>query len=194
MKNRSQIKMYEEPVATNLSPNLISTLAEKVAKDLRFQPGGDLNELVALLGGRIESKEFSVPHADPGAIVVRDENDFEIFVPWHTSPERLRFTVAHELGHYVLHYLWARDQQGRRFDKPLWASRYEGASVTEDEANWFATGLLMPASSFKDTFKANRKDLSAVAEVFKVSLSTAEARASALGLLSDRKPRRTDRD
>ncbi|MBC2601163.1 ImmA/IrrE family metallo-endopeptidase [Puniceicoccus vermicola] len=64
-----------------------------------------------------------------------------------TSPSRQRFSIAHELGHWVMHtnvtqgYLCtAKDLQDY------------GRSPEEAEANWFAATLLMPKSLIPSNF------------------------------------------
>ncbi len=72
------------------------------------------------------------------------------YVYWESGPEwkarRLRFTVAHELGHYFLHRALP---QARNFaslpDFARWNDSYEGRIYTiEEEANEFAGRLLVP--------------------------------------------------
>lgn len=55
-----------------------------------------------------------------------------------------RFTVAHEIGHYMLHY-------NREQDHGMYAHREhaKGKDETENEADYFAANLLMPREKFK---------------------------------------------
>jgi hypothetical protein len=65
-----------------------------------------------------------------------------------TLPARINFTVAHELGHYLLH---RKDREDFRcgqsemleYDSP-------DSKKLESEANSFASYLLMPANDFRD--------------------------------------------
>jgi Zn-dependent peptidase ImmA (M78 family) len=97
----------------------------------------------------------------------------------HTSSDRDRFTIGHELGHYVLHYLYPQAKGSTV--SPTKADRY-GTGRTEYEANWFAASFLMPHEAFKIAYNSARGNLCEVAEKFHVSLSAASVRARALTL------------
>ncbi len=65
------------------------------------------------------------------------------------SPRRQNFTIAHELGHYLLGHLQSPDYgvlyrrpMGEQPDKPI-----------EQEANCFAANLLVPEGMLRDTLK-----------------------------------------
>ena len=81
---------------------------------------------------------------DVSGVVVRQGDATVIGVNSTQSPVRIRFTLAHELGHALLH-------KGKevRFDKTfsynLRSSVSEqGTDIEEIEANFFAASLLMP--------------------------------------------------
>lgn len=131
----------------------------------------DVNGLVGSLGGTVLTT-FDTPDK-PESLQVRASDDFTIIVPWNTSHARDRFTVAHEIGHLVLHY---DDAHGT-------TSFYRyGRSRQESEANAFAAALLMPAGHFEQVYARHNGDLAELAEHFAVSASTARMRAQSLGL------------
>lgn len=70
-----------------------------------------------------------------------------------STPERQRFTKAHELGHYLLH----RHQQPRFQcgDGAVW-ERDSGRPGIEAQANQFASYLLMPADHVRERLKGQR--------------------------------------
>lgn len=68
-----------------------------------------------------------------------DENT--IFVNKEEFPLRQTFTVAHELGHKIMHDDWAKSTEYRVLLRDS-ASQYN--DFREKEANAFAAGLLMP--------------------------------------------------
>jgi predicted transcriptional regulator len=172
---------YARPRASGLSKAAVSKLGESVAKQLKFEPGGDIRDVVSRLGGRIEYQDFwELDQSTSGSIEIDGEGKFVIYLAKHTSQERDRFTIAHELGHYVVHFLWPR-KQGEHIEK-LAASRY-GSGREEWEANWFAASFLMPVAPFAEAVERKEQDIGAVAEQFKVSYSAAEIRAKALGLI-----------
>lgn len=67
-----------------------------------------------------------------------------------------RFIIAHEIGHYVLHY-------DREKDSGMYAHREhkKGKSELENEADFFAVNLLMPRDKFMNKYtELKDKDLS----------------------------------
>lgn len=62
------------------------------------------------------------------------------------SPGRIRFTQAHELGHYLLHRLSKDNFQCTNGDMLDWGA--EGRAI-EVEADIFASHLLMPADDYR---------------------------------------------
>ena len=71
-----------------------------------------------------------------------DPTEWGIFVNEDSSPERRRFTIAHELGHFVLHRAKRRTFN---CDKAAVHLSLESAGVIEREADEFASNLLMLA-------------------------------------------------
>jgi Zn-dependent peptidase ImmA (M78 family)/transcriptional regulator with XRE-family HTH domain len=86
--------------------------------------------------------------------------------------DRLRFTLAHELGHLVMH----------RFPTP----------TMEDEANAFAGALLMPAKDIRPYFSGRRVDfalLAALKPEWKVAMQSMLMRARSLGVVTPNQER-----
>jgi len=107
-----------------------------------------------------------------GALVRNPDNPNEwgIFYNAKARPERKRFTLAHELGHFVLH----RDSHASfNCDKE---SIYTGADtlkLIEREADEFASNLLMPGDLLRQRITGKRIDfhlLGELAKEFGVSL------------------------
>ncbi|MDR7281495.1 Zn-dependent peptidase ImmA (M78 family)/transcriptional regulator with XRE-family HTH domain [Pseudomonas corrugata] len=89
------------------------------------------------------------------------------------SPFRLRFDIAHELGHLVLH-----------------EGQVTGDRKTESEANRFASAFLIPRSTFLKAFprRGSRLDWVGISKMkmdFQVSKAAIIYRAKALGLIDD---------
>lgn len=106
------------------------------------------------------------------------------------KPETQKFTVAHELGHFVLH--GARLEGLDMFDGRV-NRNTEGASdpfsyledrdrTMEAEANAFAASLLMPKNLFGPAFDRLSGDIGALARLFAVSESAVSRRVSELRL------------
>src|SRR5271165_1117063 len=87
--------------------------------------------------------------------------DAESYVLWEKAPEwkqyRLRFSVAHELGHCVLHREIASQQKFQSFKQFFeWTRTYGGNKYSlEQAANEFAGRLLVPF----DRLQANVSEL-----------------------------------
>lgn len=172
---------YDEAEPCWLTKPQIHNIAESIADRLEFEPGDDLNDLVSTLGGKVKVQATLLQDPEhTGSLYVNGLNDFEIIVPSHTSLLRDRFTVAHELGHYFLHYVFPK-QLGKPIPEKVMALR-RGTNRIEWEANWFAAAFLMPAAEFKSAHIKAGGDIAAVAKEFDVSTRAASVRAEDLGL------------
>lgn len=105
-------------------------------------------------------------------MLVRNPNDtaeWGIFYNGKASPERRRFTIAHELGHFILH---RGQQQSFNCDKESVYSGIDTIRTIEREADDFASNLLMPGDLLRDWISNQRIDLrvlSGIAKRFQVS-------------------------
>ncbi|MEM7503796.1 MAG: ImmA/IrrE family metallo-endopeptidase [Pseudomonadota bacterium] len=91
------------------------------------------------------------------------------------SRGRINFTLAHELGHYLLHRLtYPKGIRCGEDDVVRWDSEY---GQVEHQANVFAANLLMPLDDFRrqvgDDDKPDLSSLSACAQRYEVSLIAA---------------------
>jgi Zn-dependent peptidase ImmA (M78 family) len=98
-----------------------------------------------------------------------DAAEWGILYNGSASPERRRFTVAHELGHFILH----RNTQSRfNCDKESVYSGHETMRLIEREADDFAGNLLMPGDRLREWISNQHIDLhvlGVIARRFKVS-------------------------
>jgi len=87
------------------------------------------------------------------------------------SPGRIRFTKAHELGHYILHRKQRQEFMCSRDDMLDWHSN----NVIESEADTFASYLLMPLDDFRQQIdnRINLDMLQNCADRYGVSLTAA---------------------
>lgn len=171
---------YSPPTESGLSKESVDHIASSIAKQLGYEPGADLLPIVEQLGGSIRFQDvWEIADTSSGSIRIDGENDFEIVLATHTGPIRDRFTIAHEIGHYVLHYLWPR-QNGHNLG-PIEAKRY-GTGRVEWEANWFAAGFLMPAEAFRLAYAQSNGNLNSLSDQFQVSMEAARIRTESLGL------------
>jgi Zn-dependent peptidase ImmA (M78 family) len=106
------------------------------------------------------------------------------------SPVRQRFTIAHELGHYELH----RDKADLFVDKQfIYRSLNSGDTlekkIMEQEANYFASAILIPTNLLRKEIDKINFDLASetvindLAEKFNVSSTAMSIRISSLGLM-----------
>lgn len=143
----------------------------------------DIHHLTHLLGGTIT---YTL-HLEPGSITTRithprHDPEPDARAPFaftttlsKTDPPRLqRFRLAHELGHIYLHHLKQplEHRQVEFFKHPHSPAEAERCT----QANKFAGALLMPAHKFHQAWDETGGDLVKIAELFNVTVVTAEAR------------------
>jgi Zn-dependent peptidase ImmA (M78 family) len=129
---------------------------------------------------------FLMAKGNSGVVVINDTHHIN----------RKRFTIAHEIGHYVLHYDTAErlfyDTKISLYNRATVPSGQSAPSsadpVEEKEANMFASYLLMPTKELSAVF--NRKgmtgddsDIAALAQLFRVSEIAMSIRLQKLDLL-----------
>jgi len=97
-----------------------------------------------------------------------------------SGERRRRFTIAHEVGHFVLHPGRLAPERGGAVSI-AW-------QLQEREADRFAAELLMPESLVREAVLENGGDADRLADRFEVSRRAMQARLRELGLAA----RRTD--
>lgn len=160
----------------------VERFAEDLAKKIGFGPGDSIEELVQRVGGKLVVGTSGFGDEDSGSIIARDTDDFDIFVSGHTSLKRDRFTIAHEIGHLLLHFKSIKDEDPGAVMR---ATRYVDPGDREQqraewEANWFAAAFLMPSEEFTEAFRAGGVENAAL--ICDVSLHAAKIRAENLNL------------
>ena len=166
---------YDEVAPIGWTKRAVLDVAEKLATAWDLEPGEPLDGLVKKLGGNLEYQDaLSVDESEDGSILIDGRQKFRIFVPDYVSYERNRFTIAHEVGHYVLHYV-APKLDGKRIKAARSSLPSQQQAVrAEREADWFAFGLLMPKMKFLQKCEESSADLNAVARYFGVSTQDAK--------------------
>ena len=180
LQDNPEVRSPEAPRALGWYRSQVSSVAEEVAELLDYRPGDPLEPIVRSLGGTIEIADPDARDVNYGSIVAEGDR-FVISLPLDSSPLRDRFTLAHELGHLLLHYRYRRMEMGENIPK-MRANRF-GDDQAEYEANWFAAAFLMPGKAFRVAYHALEGSIPAVADKFKVSQSAATVRAKSLKLL-----------
>lgn len=168
--------------SSQLSRKSIQDIAEEIAGAVKYKEGADLRSVVERIGGKIKVVDvWNEMNEGSGSLVAHGLGNFEITIPAHTNHVRDNFTIAHELGHYVIHYLLAgRAQQG---EGTYQVNRY-GSGRDEWEANWFAAAFLMPERRYRELFSEYQGDFAKISKRLGVSIAAAKVRAQALGLVN----------
>ncbi len=137
------------------------------------------------LGIKVESTDLG---EDCSGVLVRKHNRAVIGVNWAHHSNRRRFSIAHEIGHFVLHKDDTYVDKGYRVNfRDLEAG--SGTRKEEIEANAFAAALLMPEEWVRDAFKQQPFDLTeddsleALAKKFEVSTQAMTYRLIKLQLI-----------
>lgn len=151
-------------------------LAEKQAKDLLTELGltkPPINpvDIAQRLGLKVWFVTFNGEYDKVSGFY--DVGEQAIYVNKDEYPHRQTFTVAHELGHHLLHKEWAQSEEYRML------FRNEGSSKDpyEQEANAFAANLLVPFPMLKQYKELASK--TELAELFLVSAPVIEHRLKA---------------
>ena len=145
-----------------------------------------VDEIARSLGADVTYEAYD---GDVSGMIYRYDGHAVIGVNSTHAPTRQRFTVAHEIGHYVLH-----DGQPMFIDRFLTRVNWRnGESNTEEiEANQFAAELLMPREFVArevDRALTKRRTTDAqslasqLARIFNVSPQSMEYRLANLGVL-----------
>lgn len=156
--------------AERIASSLLGLFIDE-ADDLRSLPGAPADQ------GRLSGM------LDPGEMVVWVDRGEA-----RRSPGRRRFTIAHEIGHLVLH---APTSKGVFYDRPTDIREIDGDSPgelpelrqREREANVFARELLMPEPLVNEQAHATGFNLPALASRFEVSVPAMRLRLRLLKLL-----------
>lgn len=106
----------------------------------------------------------------------------KIYVSENDGINRQRFSIAHEIGHYVLHY------KGKMFEEEEEKKHISyrdnlsslGFSIKEIEANFFAANLLMPQDKVRMLYE-QEYSLDEMAKFFGVSYTAMGHRLEFLG-------------
>jgi predicted transcriptional regulator len=90
-------------------------------------------------------------------------------------PNRQRFTIAHEIGHFLLH------KPSEKHVDITFARRAGTRDKIENEADKFAAGLLMPEKEVRERIAAGENSLEKLAASFGVSVMAVKYRVQSLG-------------
>jgi Zn-dependent peptidase ImmA (M78 family) len=161
----------------NGSNNDIEVIAQSLLTKFRdLIPTSDsksdfLRQAISFIGGSIEViDDPSIYEEEGGSLVIFPSNQFVIRLSPNTSLLRDNFTIAHELGHFVLHH-----DHNTIPDQEIVFNRY-GSGLVEWQANRFAAAFLMPQNEFLEARKKYNDNVIYIAAEFEVSQIAAEKR------------------
>ncbi len=165
------MKLSQEKLNT-LEAQAADVLAEVYGEE-QIVPPVDLGKVAKKYGLSLKKVNFS----EPDALGQLDRVSKTIYVADGEYFPRVSFTIAHELGHYILH----KDKQKDTFWR-LDTVNLEMQDKTEEaEANTFAASLLMPKPLI-EIWWSKTKDVTLMASVFGVSQAAMAYRLKNLGL------------
>jgi hypothetical protein len=154
-----------------VASSLLGLLIDE-ADDLRALPGAPADQ--GRLSGMLDAGEM---------IVWVDRGEAR------RSPGRRRFTIAHEIGHLILHVplsnevFYDRPDDIREVDEDAPGEELSELRRREREANVFARELLMPEGLVNEQARATGFNLPALASRFEVSVPAMRLRLRLLKLL-----------
>jgi Zn-dependent peptidase ImmA (M78 family) len=136
------------------------------------------------MGIRVSNAVFSDPSLS--GMIAKRGNHSSILVKDDDALNRKKFTIAHELGHMLLHlkvedgeFIDKADYFRTEFFKATEMNENKGQEV---EANQFAAALLMDSELIKQCWPEIQSSDS-MADLFKVSKEAMEYRLNHLGLI-----------
>jgi len=142
-------------------PVNVVELAKAIGSQLRLE-----DQITQVQAANLDSFEGGLFHLENGQWALLYNESL-------ISPGRIRFTQAHELGHFLAH----RTLQKEFHCSQAQVAGYEGKPrEIEDEANVFASTLLMPIKQFRASLAGQPIDLEMLSEAskkFGVSLTAA---------------------
>jgi len=150
---------------------------QEVARALREywqMPSGPVDNLTALIeraGGIVIHLDVNTKKFD-GVYYPFPNLPHIIFLNKNFSADRLRFTLAHELGHVVMHQL------------------PKDVKEMEEETNEFAAEFMMPAEEIKNQlYNLSLEKLARLKKYWKMSMGSILVRAERLGTITKRQYR-----
>lgn len=138
--NWPEFKLLAMNVEEGYSPAYIANYNRKILKLKKDEPVKDICQLIESHG--IIIYEMSALEKFDGISFFTDKGFPVIVINKSFSNDRKRFTIAHELGHILLH---------NESNFPV--SEFRDDKIKEKEANEFASEFLMPEADIKNSLR-----------------------------------------
>lgn len=142
-----------------MTNKIIDTARDLLNKCNAYKLPVDLNMVTDHLNIKVIKDSFD---DDVSGLLVIKNGKVAIGINRDHGDNRRRFTIAHEIGHYLLHH--KKEEQEEVFVDRKWAyfrdkKSHKGIDKKEIEANNFAAELIMPAELLINYVKENDIDL-----------------------------------
>lgn len=168
------------------SQQIDAKVAELLRKNKVIKPPVPIDRIAENLGIEVN---FAPSNDELSGALIRNDEGIVIGVNSQHHPNRQRFTIAHELGHYLFHkgiHLHVDEDFLVNFRD---RRSSEAIDVEEIEANRFAAAILMPTAfvahdAAKPRLKIDRAYIQTLAEKYVVSARAMELRLLNIGLIS----------
>lgn len=164
---------------SNYSKNQIESIVDKilVENSCKTYP---INPLIVANKLTLKVNESTFTKDNISGVINFKTKD--IYVSRYDVTTRKRFSIAHEIGHFILH----RDIFENKNQHITYRDNVSslGFDINEIEANFFAATLLMPRDEMEIRWKYS-KNINYIAEYFWVSVLAAGFRLEYLGLINE---------
>jgi Zn-dependent peptidase ImmA (M78 family) len=181
MLGKTRAKKMAQVILKKLKKNNVPVNIEEIISQL---PSTGIEQLKNIRCS-IREQKFPAAVKDISAILLKEKGRATLAINEKDSDERKRFSIAHELGHLILH---SNNDEKLTVEKQFF-TRAEGVhSLEETEANEFAAELLMPEQLLREDFKNTSKNdeglISSLAKKYNVSPLACTIRLKNLDLLT----------
>jgi Zn-dependent peptidase ImmA (M78 family) len=180
------MKNYEKLKGTRLNAKSLIDILKSSGYELMIPV--DVNKIIEILGIPVEKKPDFRKSKVTGSITMKEGLPKIWINPMMNQiEERERFTLSHELGHFMLH-IAPSFKDDIIVDDTIELNRDSNWNVIEMEANKFAAELLMPLEEIKrevndlDTSYSKDKIIEILSEKFKVSRLAIQFRLQGIGI------------
>ena len=156
----------------NSHAKYIQTISEKALASIEYKEAPIPIEKIAEKFG-LKVVEFDFPDSIPGVLRI---DKGVIGVNKNNHKVRRRFTIAHELGHFLL-------EHSNRKETDIIDEGSDQHILEEREANSFASQILMPEQVIRKEAEMKTLNIKALATKFDVSEQALTIRLLMLGLI-----------
>lgn len=164
--------------------NIIFQMTESILNDLERPYPVPVVRIAKMYG--LDVIEYQFKKDDISGILVDyyENGEWAIVINEKEPKKRKRFTIAHELGHFLLHTRITGEQfvDTKTNLSVFYRAVSIGSNSQEQEANLFAANLLMPKREVEEIYN-EVQDIQKVADEFDVSQSAMSFRLTNLGLI-----------